>query len=190
VKRIIFVLLILTGSVHAQAGELNGVKFEDEVTVEKTKLKLNGMATRIVQKFGFPIKVYVAALYLEKKSSDSDAILKGNEVKHLILTFVRSVDRENIVEAFDTGFENGCFIDCENRKKQYKPFAESIVPVRDHNSITLTFYKDKMVVDTNGPYAKKQTLEGEALSRNMLSVFINKKNPPSEDFRKGLLGLK
>ena len=172
------------------AGELNDVKIPDTQTVSGKNLVLNGMGLRIVHKFGIPIKVYVAGLYLENKNQDSSAILKNDEVKRLTMTFVRPVDRDALNEAFERGYNDACFSDCANKGQQYAQFAKNVVSVRKDNQITLTFTKDSIEIDTNGPNAKKQTIQDGHLSRNMLSVFINKEKPPGEDFRRGLLGLK
>ncbi len=189
-RNLVTVPVILLHSIFLVAGELNDVKIPDTQMVEGKALILNGMGLRVVHKFGIPVKVYVAGLYLEHKNSDSESVLKNNEVKRLTMTFVRPVDRDALKEAFGRGYEDACFSDCANKSSQYSKFAKNVVSVRKGNQITLTFYKDKIEIDTNGPNAKKQMIDDEHISRNMLSVFINKEKPPGEDFRKGLLGLK
>lgn len=182
-------LLSLLSSFSIHAAELNGVKMSDDLSVESKKLVLNGMGLRKVTKFGIPVKVYVAGLYLEKKNNDSDAIIKNDEVKKLILHFVRQVDRDALIDAFRASYEDGCTFECDKKSEQFSKIKENIVSVRQDNEIAFTFAKDKIEIDTNGPNAKKATVEDANLSRNMLSLFINKKKPPTEELRKGLLGL-
>ena len=44
------------------------------------------------------IKVYVAGLYLEAKSSDADAILRAELPKRIVFVFVRSVGRKRMIK--------------------------------------------------------------------------------------------
>lgn len=194
-RNFIFGLALSLGFTHAHIGELkaqelNGVKFAQTQVLEAKTLALNGLGLRLVHKFGVPVKVYVAGLYLENKNSDSDAILKNDEIKRLVMVFVRPVDREALNEAFRKGYDDACFMNCSDKSKQYSEFAKNVVSVRKDNQIVLSFYKDKIEIDSSGPNAKKATIPNGDLSRNMLSVFINKEKPPGEEFRKGLLGLK
>jgi hypothetical protein len=178
----------------ASAAELNDVKLPDEFTVDGTKLSVNCLGMRKVEKFGFPIKVYVGGLYLEHKSSDSDAIIGNDEKKIMIMHFVRSLDRDQLVEAFQSGLENGCVVACDKHSAQWALLSSHIVSVRADNEIKFTFYKDKIDYEVNGPNAQKVTIAGSpdaaALSKNLLSMFINKKKPPTEEFRKGVLCIK
>jgi hypothetical protein len=185
----IFLLTVLLGCHFATAAMLNDVTMSEQIQVGSKKLELNGMGLRKVSKFGIPIKVYVAGLYLEKKSSDSDLIASSAETKRLVLHFVRPVDSEPLVEAFEAGYEKSCFRACDQLKSQFKEFSKNVVSVRKDNEITFTFYDDKLDIETSGPNAKKDTIINGDLSHNLLALFINKKNPPTEDFRKGILGL-
>ena len=188
-KSIFITFILLLFSLPVYAGELKGVKMPDSITVDGHQLVLNGMGMRYVTKFGLDINVYVGALYLEKKSKDSDAILRSNEIKRLIMHFVLSVDREPLLNGFEDGYENGCFVACDKEKEQFAKFSPDVVEVRKDNEYVLTFYKDKLEFKATGPYAKKATINDAALSRNFLSIFINKKDPPGKKFREGLLGI-
>lgn len=188
-KNLLVLIHVTFFLVVLQAAELQGVKLPDSATVDGKTLSLNGMGLREVHKFGFPVKVYVAGLYLEKKNSDSEALIKNDETKKLIMQFLRAVDREALNDAFRKGYEDNCVMACDKKKEQFKLFAQNVVSVRKDNQIALTFYKDKIEIDTNGPNAKKETIKNADLARNMLAVFINKKAPPTEELRKGLLGL-
>lgn len=188
-----FIFIIVLGfnllSISGDCAELNDVKMADKIMLESKSLILNGMGLRKVYKFGVPVKVYVAGLYLEKKSSDSDSLVQNDEVKKLILHFVRPVDREALIEGFRASYDDGCYLECKDKGSQFSKLAENIVSVRQNNEISFAFYKDKIEIETNGPNAKKATIIDANLSRNMLALFINKKKPPTEDLRKGLLGL-
>jgi hypothetical protein len=181
--------LIIFGCSLSQARELNGVTMAEEMVVDGKKLVLNGMGLRAVTRFAIPVKVYVAGLYLESKSQDSYEILKSEGLKKIILHFVRPVDRDALIDAFRKGYEDGCMVECGNLGAQFTKIKEHIVSVRQNNQITFTFYPKQIEIDTNGPNAKKAMIEDANLSRNMLSLFINKNKPPTQELRSGLLGL-
>src|SRR6185437_2916160 len=115
-SKIFFFILLLAMEltfVGAQAAELDGIKLPDDLMAGDKKLGVHCLGMRKVTKFGLPFKVYIGALYLEKKNSDSDDILKNDEAKVMIMHFVRSVDRDKLVDAFQEGLENGCYVDCD-----------------------------------------------------------------------------
>ncbi|HEU4402139.1 MAG TPA: chalcone isomerase family protein, partial [Candidatus Polarisedimenticolia bacterium] len=85
------------------AGELSGVTLPDQVAVEGRTLVLNGLGLR--EATFLKVDVYVAGLYLEKKSADPDAILASDQAKRLVMHFVRKVGREDLVKAWQEGFE-------------------------------------------------------------------------------------
>src|SRR5256885_10815848 len=91
-------------SVLAVAGERGGVTMPDTVTVEGKNLVLNGMGIREATVFN--VKVYVAGLYVEKKSQAADELIRSEQVKRLDLVFVRDVDHDDVVEAWHKGFKN------------------------------------------------------------------------------------
>ena len=63
----------------ARARECEGVNMPDQVTVESAKLVLNGMGAREATVFN--VNVYVAGLYLLKRSNDGDKICAAEEPK-------------------------------------------------------------------------------------------------------------
>ena len=92
--------LLLAGAVSA--GELAGVRLPDRTAAEGKDLVLNGMGLR---KAYAVAKVYVAGLYLERKSASADEILGSSSVRKIVLHFVRDVSREQITGAWSEGFE-------------------------------------------------------------------------------------
>lgn len=73
--------------------ELEGVKMPEQVRVGDHSLKLNGMALRKVYKFGIPVKVYVAGLYLQEPSHDWEKIVADGRPKYLEMEFLRTLER-------------------------------------------------------------------------------------------------
>ena len=184
---ILATLILFTGSLNA--AELNGVTMADIAEAEGSQLILNGIGLRKVRRFGIPIKVYVAGLYLKEKSADSDAILKDDSVKKLVMEFVRPVDRKSLINAYREGYEKNCQVECDNMSL-FTEFKNLVVSVRKKNRVIFTFEKDQMTMESTGPNAKKGTLKSASLSKNVLALFINKKSPPTQEFRSAVLGAK
>ena len=86
----------------ALAGERAGVTLPDQATVEGRTLVLNGMGLR--KGTWLRVKVYVAGLYLEEKSTDADAILSPERTKRVVLVFVRAVGRDDLLDAWGESF--------------------------------------------------------------------------------------
>src|SRR5690242_5753914 len=83
------VLLVIFAAMVSAAGakEVEKVKFDDEMALGAQKLALNGAGLRTKRKLGINWRVYVAGLYLGKKSDDAKAILASDEPKYLRLVF-------------------------------------------------------------------------------------------------------
>lgn len=174
-------------SATAAAAEIDGVTMPEKTKVGADELLLNGMAMRKVTRFGIPVKVYVGGLYLKEKSFDSVAIINSETPKRLIMEFVRPVDRDALIDGFRSGYISNCVAECE-KKDLFTGFKNLIVNVRKGNRIQLDFAGDKVKVKTDGPNAKEGELQSAALVKNLLAIFIGEKNPPTPEFRKGLLG--
>jgi hypothetical protein len=84
------------------AASLAGVTLPDTVNAGNTTLMLNGLGLRTK----YMVKVYIAGLYLVKKSSDADAILKAEEPKRIVMHFVHNVSKNQITDAFAESFRD------------------------------------------------------------------------------------
>jgi Chalcone isomerase-like len=91
---------VLVFAAQAWAVEVAGVQIAPTVSIGSRTLVLNG--TGIRKKFFF--KVYVGALYLERKAATRDELLSDPGDKLIRMRFVyKKVAREKIVEAFAEG---------------------------------------------------------------------------------------
>ena len=73
-KRSSIIALAIALSSLGQAASLHGKNFADKATVKGSELVLNGIGTRIAF---MVVKVYVAALYVDKKTNNAEEILKS-----------------------------------------------------------------------------------------------------------------
>ena len=164
------------------AGTLAGVSLPDTAQAGGRTLALNGMGLRKK----FVVKVYVAGLYLEKKSGDPAAILKDDVPKRIVMHFVRSVSKSQIADGFRESFES----DSPDAKKVVKAeidqFLGALEDVNEGDEIVLT---DMPGTGTSLAVRGKEkwTTASPVFASVLFSVWLGPK-PPNEDLKKGLLG--
>ena len=102
-RKLVVALCFLLMSSQAFGLEVAGVEVAPTVSAGQKTLVLNG--TGIRKKL--VIKVYVGALYLERKAASREELLKDEGDKLVRMTFVyKKVEKEKIVEAFAEGLAN------------------------------------------------------------------------------------
>ena len=175
-------LLALLATLPAAAGELAGVTLPDTATVGGKTLQLNGMGLR--KKFF--IKVYVAGLYLETKSSDADAILAADQPREMVMHFVYGVGKEKICEAWNEGLENNRPGAGEKVKSQFVTLCDMMEDFEKGDRMVFT-YDPAAGTTVNVRGKDKGTIEGKAFADALFSTWLGPE-PPSEDFKEGLLG--
>lgn len=82
----------------ATAAEVNGIKFDDSMTVAGKSLQLNGLGVR--HKL---VKVYAVGLYLTEKKSTTEDILALTGPKRFRLVTMRDITSEELAQAVLTG---------------------------------------------------------------------------------------
>ena len=82
--------------------EVNGVKFDDSIDMRGTKLTLNGAGTRYKAIF----KVYVAGLYVGKKTTHAEEIVSQAGPKRFAVTMVRDIDANELGKLLTRGVED------------------------------------------------------------------------------------
>ncbi len=163
------------------AATKGGVTLPDSINVEGKPLVLNGLGIREATVFN--VDVYVAGLYLEKKSTDPKSIIDGDETKRLTLRFVRDVDRDDLVKAWNEGFEkNGG----EKLGAKVKQLCDWMPDMKEGGDLTFTYVPGKGVtVSVNAK--TKGTIEGADFAKTMWAIFLGPK-PPNAGLKTGLLG--
>jgi hypothetical protein len=90
-----FAFALALAATPAVAKELAGATMPDTLTVAGKTLKLNGMGLRKKAVF----KVYVGGLYLEAPNANAAAILAADAPKALTMHFLRSIEKQKLVDA-------------------------------------------------------------------------------------------
>ena len=93
--------LILSIGVLAAPVDVAGIKVEDTIDLQGTKLQLNGAGVRYKAIF----KVYVAALYVGKKVATPEEFYAATGPKRISITMLREIESNELGKAFTKGFE-------------------------------------------------------------------------------------
>lgn len=183
-RKILTGLWMLVLALPLSAAELAGVKIADSATVGEQQLVLNGVGLR--EKVW--VDVYVGALYLPAKTTETDKAIDPDGASRVEMHFVHDAPAEKIIAAWDEGFENN------NPKKDFEAVAERIKTFNGYFA-TDTKTGDVMVFDMvpgvgttvtiNGEV--KGTIEGDDFARALRRVWLGPK-PPSKDLRNGMMG--
>lgn len=180
-------LFTLCLSVQAYALEVEGVKLEDKVQVEKTTLQLNGAGLRSI----FFIKLYVAALYLENKKTTAESILADRGTKRIELRVVAGeTGSERFVHGFRKGIEkNHDEAQLARLKERMEAFEKTFDGVKTATRGDIIAFDWLPGVATRVSLNGKELgrIEGEDFYQAMLSIWIGE-NPVMDSLKKEMLG--
>jgi hypothetical protein len=178
-------LLLALAALAPPAGALDtaGVPFPPQLSVEGKTLVLNGAGIRSK----FFVKVYVGALYLEKKSRDAAAVVASDEAKQVVLHFLHSeVAKEKLVAAWKDGFEANSGPKMATLAARIAKFDAMMVDVVKGDRIELTWVPG---VGTKVKVKGKEAgvVEGKDFADALFSIWLGPK-PAQEGLKKEMLG--
>lgn len=183
--RLAIVLLtsvVAMGSAHA--GKLAGVNMPDTLKLGNRQLRLNGMGLR--EATALNVDVYVAGLYVENRSSNPAELIAADEPKVLVLKFVRDVDRKDIIDAWNEGFESNATVPLPQLRTHIAKL-NSWMPALEKGD-TLAFIYDPgkgVAVEVNGQ--RKGVIDDPDFARSLFSIWLGP-SPPNDGLKRGLLG--
>ncbi len=184
-KMLVLLVLIVFGlppMLDLNAASLAGVTLPDTVQAGGKTLVLNGLGLRTK----FVVKVYVAGLYVEQKSSDPSAILNADAPKRLIMHFLRDVSRKQLVDAFDEAFDNNVPDAKKSMKADIDRLLSALEPVKEGDEVIFTYVPGTgTALAINGK--EKLTIVGAGFAPVLFSVWLGPK-PPNAGLKKGILG--
>lgn len=185
VRGLILAAVALVPLSVARAADLDGVSMPDTRMVDGTEMRLNGIGLRTFSILGIP--VYVAGLYLERRSEDADTILHSQERKFLDIRFLRDVDAEDARKAWQDGFEQNCRLPCYLGPREVQRFLAGVPPLHKGDETTLLFTSKGVDIELNGrPIGD---IADPQFGETMLATFIGPE-PPTPRLKRELLGLR
>jgi Chalcone isomerase-like len=179
---LVAVVFALASSLDLCAASLAGVTLPDTAQVGGTMLVLNGLGLRTK----FMVKVYVAGLYLEQKSSDPGAIIKSDAPKRIVMQFLHAASKSQMADAFEESFNNNAPEAKTTMKGDIDRLLSALEPVKQGDQMVFTY-----VPGTGTTFAingkDKLTISGPAFAPVLFSVWLGPK-PPNADLKSGILG--
>jgi hypothetical protein len=180
-------MLVVVALIHfsaANAAELNGVTMPDLRVMDGTRMNLNGLGLRTYSVLG--IHIYVAGLYLERRSDNPDNILRSSERKLLDIRFLRDVDAADARKAWQDGFENNCRPPaCYLNPSDVQRFLVAVPPIHSGDETVLFFTSKGVEVTFNG--RPMGNITDRNFAETMLATFIGPA-PPTQHLKRALLG--
>jgi Chalcone isomerase-like len=175
---------LVTWSV-AHAADLDGVSMPDMRVVNGTQMRLNGIGLRTFSILG--IRIYVAGLYLERRSDNPDTILHSPETKLLDIRFLRDVDAEDARKAWKESFEQNCRTPCYLDPRDEQRFLAAVPSVHEGDDSMLLFTSKGVHVTFNG--RPMGDIPDPDFAELMLTTFIGPV-PPTPRLKRELLGFR
>ena len=93
---------LLALGAFAATVDVQGVKLEDTVELQGSRLQLNGAGTRYKAIF----KVYVAGLYLGKKAATAEEVINQPGPKRMVVSMLRTIDSKELGKLLTRGMED------------------------------------------------------------------------------------
>jgi len=167
----------------ASAAECEGVTMEDSVTQDGQALTLNGLGLRLAT--FIKVKVYVAGLYVPTKSDQAKTLINTDQPWRLKLSFVRSVDKEDMVSAWNDGFGENAKAQLPALKDRIETLNGAMEDLKEGNTLIFSYTPGK---GTNVEINEKSStiIEGADFASALLSIWLG--NPPNKEIKRGLLG--
>lgn len=184
VRGLILAVIALVPCAVAKAAMLDGIAMPETRTVDGTRMRLNGIGLRTYSIFG--LHIYVAGLYLEQQSNNSDSILHSPERKLLDIRFLRDVDAEDARKAWQDGFTDNCRPpECYLDPRDVQRFLSAIPPIHQGDETVLMFSRQGVDVTFNGHPLGNIT--DPHFAETLLATFIGPV-PPTPRLKRELLG--
>ncbi len=185
----LMLLATLALSPAARAASLAGVDIPETFSIDGKSLVLNGYGLRTLT--FLKVKIYVAALYLPKKSNDAQAILASPGPKVLRLHHIHSGTKDQVQDRYKEGLKVNCGDEqgpgCPaDLRADYQKLFDSAKPVAEGDITTYIVTDKQFRVVFNG--VPVISFNNVALGNMILAGFIGA-HPPSPDLRAALLGV-
>jgi len=169
----------------AEAADLEGISMPDLRTVNGIPLRLNGIGLRTFSIFS--VQIYVAGLYLERRSGDPETIIRSEQIKLLDIRFLRDVGAQDARNAWQESFDQNCTTPCYLDRMEVRQFLDAVPSVRKGDTAALLFSQSGLQVTFNGRLMGDIT--DQHFAKVILTTFIGPA-PPTPRLKRELLGLR
>ena len=183
-KTLMAAIATLAFALPAGAKELAGVSMPETVAVDGQTLSLNGMGLR--EATFLKIDVYVAALYLEKPTTDPDSILDAEDNKQLRMRFVRKVSRKDMVNGWKDAVTKNSGDAAVAVQDRFERLYAAMIDVAEGDELIVTETPARGInISLKGK--ELVTLPGHDFARVLWSIWLGP-HPPNPELKQGILG--
>lgn len=169
---------------RALARDVEGVHFDDTLTVGGQSFVLNGVGVRHATIFR--VSVYAAGLYLPAASHDQAHVLAATTPKHLVAVFRRDVGRDQARDAFRDAIRAAAGSGAAAIESDITRFAAWIPAFAEGQRLTATFTPGSGITLT-GSAASASFHASEAFGTALFGAWVGS-HPVEDDLRRDLLG--
>lgn len=179
-------LAFLSGTPTLRAAEIEGVKVAERVRLGDggPELVLNGAGVRT----RFFFRVYVGALYLQKKTAGAQAVLADKGPKRVALHLLRELSAEQLFSAMNDGLKNNHsaaeLAGFDAQVKNLEKIFNAVKVARPGDLILLDLTDAGTSVVVNG--SAKGTIPGADFARALLTIWLGEQ-PADADLKRAML---
>jgi hypothetical protein len=165
----------------ALAGTLAGVTLPDRITLGDQTLVLNGLGLR---EFIF-IDIYVAGLYLPKRTQQASQAIGLDVPKRLHLHFVREISAQDMRDSILKAIEKNPSIR-DDVMPHIGPLNDAMEAMAPGDDVIFDYLPGQGTeIWVKGQ--RKSSVPGEAFMRGLWTLYLGD-SPPTAALKKGLLG--
>lgn len=135
----------------------------------------------------FRIDLYEAALYLENVSRSARGVIESDQVKQVRLHFVRGLTKKQMQRAYNASFRANAKDELNRYQPRIDRFVRMIPAVKKGDCLTFTYFPGRGLEVRRGKTVLV-SIPGNDFGRLFLSLYVGS-IPPTQDLKKGLLGL-
>ena len=173
---------ITFGATDAAAKTVDGVDFPDTVTVSGTTLQRNGVGARTA----FFMRIYLAALYVEKTAGEASALLGPDRPREVRLAILKDVSKERFEGAARTGFEKNTLSPSLSMQERQTKFLVLIPALAAGDTLTF-IYEPGVGTTVKGNKVKATTIAGKDFADALFKIWLGG-HPADDGLKAGLLG--
>jgi hypothetical protein len=177
-------LLLVPCRLAAAGDTCDGVRFPQRVRVGDVQLVRNGVGIRRATIFN--VHVYVAALYVAKRSRRAADLLKGGSPWSLTLHLTRDVSREEMAEALDDGMKENAPRLAAGLRAERRRLATMLPALKEGKELTFQHLPGQGLTVLGGS-KRMGRIDSDAFADAILRIWLGP-HPPDDDLKAGLLG--
>ena len=178
----LFIIFIMSPAMGVEVG---GVHLPDSLTINNTKLQLNGagLRTKVI------VKVYAGGLYLLKKETDAEKIISADEPMVIRMHFIHSnVSREKLVNAWNEGFTNATSGNTAAMQKEINQFNGYFAVDAKKGDVYDVIYVPGQGISVVINGKRNGPIPGFEFKRAVFGIWLGKK-PADAKLKKGMLAI-